>query len=157
MKNPLLLTVCLLALSAQAPAHAESKFMGLWWWPSHWVNQDFKPYYQDGTLPQQTQWDDENWQPADWVYLDGGNAQDLIRKWYNVGIIKDQYIEDSVPYLDIGVNFYHLSGFDKKRVMATVDHVYQVTRNKPGMFYVKDAITEKVIGYYTPTAGLILE
>lgn len=157
MKKTVLLSVLVLGLSAQVPAHAEGKFMGMWWPSSHWVNQDFKPYYQEGTLPQQTQWENENWQPQDWVDLSGGSDLGLIHKFYTTGIIYDQTVEDGTPYLDIGVNFYHLSGFDKKRVMATVDHVYQVTRNTPGMFYVRDHITEKVIGYYTPAAGLILE
>ena len=152
-----LMSALMLGAFAQMPAHAESKFHG-WWWPSsHWKNQDFKPYYQDGTWPHQTQWDTENWQPQDWVEFSGGNGLALIEKFYTTGIIYDQYVEDGTPYLDIGVNFYHLSGFDKKRVASTVDHVYQVTRNSPGMFFVRDHITEKVIGYYTPSAGLILE
>ncbi len=157
MKKAILLSALLLGLFAQTPAQAEPKYMGYWWRDSHWVNQDFKPYYQEGTLPQQTQWENENWQPEDWVQFDGGNGLALIEKWYRNGIIYDQYVDNGAPYLDVGVNFYHLSGFDKKRIMATVDHVYGVTRSQPGMFYLKDHSTEKVIGYYTPAAGLILE
>ena len=157
MKKTILLSALLLGLCIHTPAQAEPKYNS-WWWPSsHWKNQDFKPYFEDGTLPQQTQWENEKWQPSDWVEFDGGYGPELIRKWYQTGIIYDQYVDDGTPYLDVGVNFYHLSGFDKKRVMATVDHVYQVTQQTPGMFYVKDHLTEKVIGYYTPAAGLILE
>lgn len=153
-----ILSICLLAVLAPAAAQAEPKLMGRWWWSSHWKDQDFKPYFQDGQLPHNTQWDNEDWAPQDWVYLNGADdPRDLIQKWYRVDIIRKRYVDDGVPYLDIGPNFYHLSGYDKTRVMATVDHIYQVTSATPGMFYLKDGLTEKVIGYYTAGGGLTLQ
>ena len=154
----ILLSLCLLGLMAPVSAHAEGKrFFDMWWPSSHWKNQDFKPYYQDGQEPHNTQWSKENWQSGDWVALDGNGGEALIHKFYQTRIIKDQYVDGGIPYLDVDVNFYHLSGFDKGRAMATVDNVYRVTDKKPGMFYLKDGTTDKVIGYYTAAAGLILE
>ncbi len=153
----LVLSVFLLGLLAPGAAHAEPKFLGLWWWSGHWKNQDFKPYYQDGQMPHDTQWSKEDWEPADWVYLEGGDGVSLIQRFYNTRIIKDQYMDDGVPYLEVGPNFYHLSGQDKGRVLATVDHVYQVSQKSPSTIYLKDGITDDVIGFYTPAAGLILE
>jgi len=153
-----LFSVLLLGLLLPTTAKAEPKaFLDLWWWSSHWKNQDFKPYYQDGNLPHNTQWAGRNWQPKDWIEMDGGDVNALMQKFYNAGFIKEQYVKHDVPYLEVGTNFYHLSGYDKGRVMATVDAIYKVTDNQPRMFYLKDGVTEKVIGYYTPFAGLVLE
>ncbi len=153
----LIVTVSLLPAVAQA----EPKFFGLFWWPDHWRNQDFMPYFDNSKDPHNTQWDKTAlspvyWTPKEWVTMDGGRGLALIQKWYNVGILQDQYVDDDMPYLVVGPNFYHLSGSDKRRVMQTIDAVYQVTSLSPKMFYIEDSKTEKVIGYYTPK-GLILQ
>ena len=70
-----------------------------------------------------------------------------------VGSYKDG---DGVPYLEVGPNFYHLSGYDKRRVTQTLDAIYQVTANKPSMYFLKDADTQRIIGTYTKE-GLNLE
>lgn len=152
----LLLTVSLLAIFAPDAAQAGGKWPLIGWWPSHWVDQDFKPYYQDGQLPHDSQWSHENWEKGDWVAQSGGKGGDLMQKFYNTRLIKGQEVEDGVPYLDIDVNFYHLSGFDKQRLAMTVDHIYGVTSREPRMFFLRDATTDKVIGQYT-SAGLTLE
>jgi len=143
------------ALSA-AEAQAGPKFMSIWWWQSHWESQDFVPYYANGTEPHNTQWDKSNWKPADWIEMNGGKGEDLIGRWHTAKIISKQYYDDGVPTLDVGVNFYHLSGQDKRRVMETVDYVYQITANAPKIFYLKDPQTRRIIGYYG-TDGLILQ
>lgn len=154
-----LLSAVLLTFLAPGAAQASDKFLGYWWWPSHWVNQDFKPFYQDGQMPHNTQWDAdrEKWAPQDWVDGAGGDGNALMQRFYQTRIIKDQYMDGGVPHLDVGTAFYHLGGFDKQRVMATVDHVYGVTKSDPGMFYINDGITNKKIGYYTKSAGLVLQ
>lgn len=145
-----------LVLSASFPALAGPKFGSLWWWESHWRNQDFVPYYANGTDPHNSQWDNNEWKPQDWITMNGGNGADLINRWYTAEIIDRQYYDDGVPYLDVGINFYHLSGFDKRRVMDTINYVYQITAKSPSMFYLKDPQTDQVIGYYSPD-GLILQ
>lgn len=154
-----LLSAVLLSFLAPGAAQASDKFLGIWWWPSHWVDQDFKPFYQDGQMPQSAQWKEDlaKWSPQDWVAANGGDGNQLIQKFYDTRIIKDQYVDGGVPYLEVGTNFYHLGGMDKQRVMQTVDAVYHVSDKDPGMFYLMDGITEKKIGYYTKSAGLVLE
>ncbi|OIN86827.1 MAG: hypothetical protein AUJ12_04225 [Alphaproteobacteria bacterium CG1_02_46_17] len=137
-------------------AQAGPKFSSLWWWESHWAEQDFIPYYDNGTEPHNTQWDGQNWQPADWITMNGGTGVDLVNRWYTAKIINRQYFEDDTPYLDVGINFYHLSGRDKSRVMQTVNYVYQITEKSPRMFYLKDPQTDKIIGYFG-SDGLILQ
>lgn len=138
-------------------AHADPKFFSFWWWPSHWENQDFIPYYDNGTDPHNTQWSSVSWKPEDWISMDTGNGADLISKWITVGILQKQTLRSGdVTTVDIGPNFYHLSGLDKRRVMETVDSVYQITAKRPAMFYVNDPGTGKIIGSYSKT-GLVLQ
>lgn len=151
-----ILTLILATTAAATPAHAGPKFFSFWWWESHWQDQDFVPYYANGTDPHNTQWDKKKWEPADWISMNGGTGVDLINRWYTAKIIERQYTEDDTPYLDVGINFYHLSGEDKRRVMDTVNYVYQITEKKPRMFYLRDPQTEQVIGYYG-SDGLILQ
>lgn len=152
------LSLAVLSLSLVAPAQAGPKFMGLFWWSSHWKNQDFNPYFENGTDPYGAQWAslDQNWKPQDWVDMNGARGVDLVDRWYVSKIIRGQTADGDTPVLEVGPNFYYLSGRDKRRVAATVDYVYQVTAKKPGMFYLRDWQTEKYIGYYT-ASGLVLQ
>lgn len=161
MKKIILLTsVAALTLSASAQAGGP-KFLGWVWWPSHWYNQDFQPYYETSTEPHNTQWDDnklseEQWTPKEWVSLDGGSGFELIRKFYVADILRDQYVSRGKPYIVVGPNFYHLGGAEKERVMRTVDAVYKVTDYSPKAFYLEDFRTDQVIGIYSKN-GLDLQ
>ena len=147
----------LLITSVASCAYASPKFMGIWWWPSHWDNQDFNPHYDNGTEPQSSQWIGTKWTPADWIKASGGDGTRLVQNWINVGILAGSYKDSAgVPYLEIGPNFYHLSGLDKRKVTETLDAVYQVTAQRPEMFFIKDAATKKIIGTFTKQ-GLNLE
>lgn len=162
MSKKFLIFPVLAAMAIAQPAQAGTKFLGLMWWPSHWYNQDFQPYYEDSIGPHNSQWDstylnDKNWTPQEWVAADGGNGFELIRKWYVADIIRDQYVTGGgKPYIVVGPNFYHLGGADKERVMQTVDAVYKVTDYSPGMFYLEDFRTDKVVGIYSKS-GLDLQ
>lgn len=150
------LTALTLATAATS-AHADPKFMGIWWGPSHWQNQDYIPHYDNGTDPHNSQWAGTNWTPADWIQSSGGDGTKLVQQWINAGIVSGSYKDNSgVPYLEIGPNFYHLSGLDKRKVTETLDAIYQVTAQKPHMYFIKDAETQKVIGTFTKE-GLNLE
>lgn len=152
----LILTTFILATSATA-AEASPKFMGIWWWPSHWTDQDFVPHYDNGTDPHNSQWMGQAWTPADWIKSSGGDGTKLVQGWINNGILVGSYKDkQGVPYLEVGPYFYHLSGLDKRKVTETLDAIYQVTAQKPNMFFVKDAATQKVIGTFTKE-GLNLE
>lgn len=151
MKYTIALMLAVFTLSAAAPsAQAEPKFAGLWWWPSHWKNQDYNPHYDNGTDPHNSQWTDKNWSPADWIKAAGGDGTSLVTGWINTKILVGSYKDsDGVPYLEIGPNFYQLSGYDKRRVTQTLDAIYQVTAVEPRMFFIKDADTKKIIGTYS--------
>jgi hypothetical protein len=159
MKKLFLLSFLTLILTPalSGTAQAGQKFLGIWWWESHWKNQDFIPYYDNGTDPHTTQWTDKNWTPADWIKVEGGDGTKLVQKWLNADILEGSYKDrHNVPYLEVGRHFYYLSGYDKRRVLQTLDAVYQVTSQKPGMFFIKDPQTDKIIGTYSKD-GLTLE
>lgn len=149
MNKVLLSAVFAAGLMMALPAQAEPKPTIWGWWPSHWQNMDFEPYLENGKDPHNTQWDRKIWKPADWV-AQKGSTQDLLKGFYSAEILSDQYVDDDVPVLEVGPNFYHLSGFDKRRVARTVDEVYQITSSKPdGMFMLYDWRTKKAVGIYT--------
>lgn len=150
------------ALGVVSAATAQSSKNMFGHWPiKHWEDQDFIPYYTNGTDPHNTQWNGfelnaQNWTPAQWVALNKWDGLGLIQRWYTADIVRDQMVEDDVPTLVVGPNFYHLSGADKRRVIQTIDHVYGVTQVKPRLFYLKDWGTGRHIGYYSPQ-GLVLQ
>ncbi len=138
-------------------AHAEPKPWIWSWWPSHWDNMTFKPYLEEPKEPHNNQWSHKNWEPADWSAQEENGARDVIQGFYTAGILQDQQIKDDVPVLVVGPNFYHLSGYDKRRVVQMVDDYYQVTASKlNGMFTLTDGRTNRPIGVYSAN-GLQLQ
>lgn len=144
-------------VSFSGVGHADSKLWGRWWWPNHWVNQDFQPHYDNAKDPQNSQWKEDGWTPQEWIKSVGGDGTKLVETWLNnrvlTGSSKDS---DGISVLEVGPNFYHLSEKDKRRVMATLDAIYQVTAQTPRMFFIKDSSTHKVIGTYS-REGLVLQ
>ncbi len=158
MLGRILLTLCFtLAFLANASAFAEPKPWVYGWWPSHWENLDFeKTYLYDGKSRHNTQWDHMQWQPQDWI-AQRKNGLQLIQGWYKAGIITDQYEKRDVPVLEVGPRFYNLGGRDKRRVVQTIDSVYEVTsQDKNAIFRIRDAGSGKYIGLYS-RHGLMLE
>ena len=155
MKKLLLFTGLTLIAFSNA-AEAKPKFMGWLWWPSHWYNQDFQPYYEDAIGPHNSQWDwqdtmpeEDLWTPAKWIEASGGNGQQLVQKWFTADILREDYVKDGKARVVVGPNFYHLGGLDKERVMRTLDSVYHVTSKNSQMFYLEDFRTHKVVGIYS--------
>ena len=132
------------------PAQAEPKATYWAWWPEHWQNLDWTPYLEDAKHPHNTQWDHVKWTPADWAAQEPKGASDVIRHFYLADVLRRQYVDDEMPVLEVGPNFYHLSGQDKRRLMRTIDDHYQITASKlNGMFMITDWRTRKPIGSYT--------
>ena len=155
-------SVCFALLLAFAggiagPAKAEPK-AGYWaWWPEHWQDLTFKPYLEPPVGPQNSQWEEKKWEPADWSAQRAGGGKQVIRDFYRAEILSNQYVKDHVPVLEVGPNFYNLSGYDKRRVMRLIDDAYKITGDhENAMFTVTDWRTKKQIGLYTAN-GLQLQ
>ncbi len=120
------------------------------WYGSHWENQDFEPYLEPAKEPHGSQWNKDPWQPEHWTAQRGGDETSLIRGFYNADILRDQYMDDDLPVLEVGPAFYQLGGHDKRRVVQMVDQAYGVTSDKLfGMFMLYDWRTKDAIGAYT--------
>lgn len=157
--RPFLSFAVFMALLGAAPgaAHADAKPWIWSWWPSHWDNLTFEPYLEGAKHPHNTQWDDKKWEPADWAAQKPKGSLQVIQGFYTANILKGQDVEDDVPVLIVGPNFYHLSGYDKRRVVAMVDDYYKITSRKlNGMFTITDWRSDKPIGVYTAN-GLQLQ
>jgi hypothetical protein len=150
----LILAVSALALSA--PAFAAD---GFGWWPGHWEwarYKNFNPYLEEGKKTQNTQWDEQDWYVQDWISQHGDGFK-LIDGWFRTDILHEQDEEGGVPVVIVGPQFYRLSGFDKRRVMTTLDAVYGVTDNNAHpVILLKDWRTNRQIGVFTKD-GLQLE
>jgi hypothetical protein len=65
------------------------------------------------------------------------------------GIVTKQYVNrHDVAILEVGTNFYHLSGRDQHRVIKSFDVVYNYSAQGARMIVIKDQVTEAVIGTY---------
>mgnify|MGYP006286700735 FL=1 len=142
-------TLFLVTVLATAPAFAGPKPTLLGWWPSHWLSDPAQPYLEDGTTPHNRQWDKKTWRMHDWTSKHE-NDKELIYGFYEAGILVKQSTWRGVPALYVGAAFHDLSGFDKRRVVETVNHVYGITeRNPNAVFYIYDTSRRMIIGMYT--------
>ena len=146
------LLILLVFLAFTPSAWAESKPWILSWSANHekWENyKHFNPYLENGRDPHPTQWAQKDWYVEDWL-SQRRSGLELVQGFYNVKILKDQEMEDGVPVLVVGPEFYRLSGFDKRRVVQTVDAVYGVTKSDPNQVVIlKDWVTRRPIGLFT--------
>lgn len=149
------LTLCMTGVQSAGAA----QFWTFGWWPGHWdwvEYKKFQPYLENGKETQNQQWANEDWYVQDWLVQHKDTAE-LIQGFYNSDILRKQTDEKGVPVLIVGKNFYHLGGFDKRRVITTLDTVYGITENgKTPMIILKDWHTKRQIGLFT-AEGLQLE
>lgn len=136
-------------------AHAKSKdnWMPFQFWPSGheaWTEYTrFQPYLENSKHPHNTQWAGYGWYAEDWMSQSRSNL-DLVNGFYTADILRDQKMDDGVPVLVVGPNFYRLSGLDKRRIVTTVDTVYGVTKNGGHKtIQLRDWYTKMPIGIYT--------
>lgn len=130
-------------------AQAEPKWWIFGWNSDHWYKQDFQPYLENGHHPHNSQWDNKDWEPEDWI-AQRSTSHELVDGFYRANIIDEQLICDDIPVLKVGPGFYRLGGHDKRRVTETLDHIYQITsRSQNGVFMLRDWKSNKTIGSYT--------
>lgn len=149
IRNLAVLALIAAIISFSSMAYAEPKPWVWSWWESHWEDQQFIPYLEEGKHPHNSQWDESQWRPEHWEQQ-RKSALDVVKGFYFADIIRDQYVDDDIPVLEVGPAFYMLGGHDKRRVTQMVDYVYGVTAAKEnGMFMLYDWDSEEPIGSYT--------
>ncbi len=65
------------------------------------------------------------WSPRMWAD-DVEAAQGVIDGFYKSGILKDQYVDDGVPVIQVGQRFLDLSGRDQRRVVKFVAYAFDI-------------------------------
>lgn len=149
IKSLVILSLFLSVLSLSSMAYAEAKPWVWSWWESHWDGLDFNPYMEEGKHPHNSQWDESSWKPEHWE-AQSPDALDVVKGFYFADILRDQYVDNDLPVLEVGPAFYMLGGQDKRRVVEMVDYAYGITSEKEfGMFMLYDWKTGKAIGSYT--------
>ena len=123
-----------------------------WKWSAEHNNYmphaEHDPYLEFEKHLQISQWAHEDWVAEDWIsqYRD---PKDLISGLYKADILRDQVLNGERNILVVGPNFYHLSGFDKRRVTHVMDVIYGITKSAPeGSFFLKDWKTGQYIGVH---------
>jgi len=129
-----------------APANAKNSILPSW--GSKYIQEDFQPFLEDEKHLQIPQWQDKNWYVEDWLVQK--DPMDLMRGFYKADIIRDQTMtKENNPILIVGPNFYHLSGFDKRRVTQTIDKIYEISStSEAGSFMLQDWSTRQYIGVF---------
>lgn len=153
----------LLAFSVVFPAaaQAEGKVNGLlgWFPPQGEWNEytRYNPHLENGRHTHPGQWTDEDLDVSSWAEQRGSGLE-LVQNFYRADIVRDQIMEETVPVVTVGPNFYRLGGQDKRRVIKSIDEVYGVTAQNPyGTIILRDWHTRKDIGAYTASNGLMIE
>jgi hypothetical protein len=158
IKAKTLILIALLGAVLASPAHARQDWP-FGWWPGHWkwvTYKNFNPYLEKGKQTQNQQWGAEDWYVQDWV-SQYENEFKLIDGFFKSDVLREQTDEDDVPVLIVGPNFYRLGGFDKRRVLTTLDAVYGITeRGTHPVILLRDWHTNKEIGLFTKD-GLQME
>lgn len=133
-------------------AQAEPK-TSFWGWNKEKEHYDsikrYNPYLENSRHVQIPQWAHQEWYAEDWLTQKDG--MELIQGFYKADILRDQIVakQSQLPNLVVGPNFYHLSGYDKRRVVHIVNVVYGMTASKPdGAFMLSDWYTKKTIGLF---------
>ena len=81
----------------------------------------------------------------------------LINQWRKSDILAEHGVDkQGIAFMRVGPNFYHLSGWDKRRVARTIDEAYDFTGNTPQMFRLRDWCCNTIVGVYKD-GELILE
>lgn len=151
-RNALILFSFLAFFASASSVMAKPKPWPFSWGPGHdeWTAyKKYNPHLENGKHSHNTQWQGRDWYVEDWL-SQSRSGLTLINGFYRANILKDQDVDDDIPVLVVGPEFYRLSGYDKRRVAHTVDVVYGITRGKPnGTFILKDWHTKLPIGIYT--------
>lgn len=158
-KTNLLMMLSILVLTGAGNAFAAGNTPGFGWWNGHneWIKyKNFNPYFEEGKKTQNTQWGEQDWYVQDWI-SQNKDGFTLINDWFRAGILNKLDTKRDVPLLVVGPNFYRLGGFDKRRVVTTLDTVYGITdHDTHNLILLQDWHTKRQIGLYTKD-GLQLE
>lgn len=117
-------------------------------------DNDFKPYLMDAQQEQTAQYRRESWQVADWAANQQAGAEQ-IDAFFRSGVLMeyDKGGWGADQTLVVGPEFYHLSGYDQRRVLDLFNHLYNVTtpdkKKKETVLSLKDWHTGRIIGIYT--------
>lgn len=143
---------------ARPAAASEARPWHRYLWPPAYDAIDWeRRLMQNGTTPHPDQWDASGWKPEHWMAQRGGQGAGMVEHFFTVGILEDQSMEDDIPVLEVGTEFFRIGGEDQRRVMALVDRVYGVTTKSPHrMFLIEDGETGRPLGTYT-VSGLTLQ
>ena len=129
-----LLVLAVFWFGTPTSSHANTKSWT--WWPKNWENMSFEPYIGGEKIIQRSLWDNDEWTPEKWIN-DAGDEKRIIHDFYKTKIITNQHTDnDNIPVLEVGETFIQLSNLDRRRVLKFIDHVFDVTAEKDGMFFV---------------------
>lgn len=107
------------------------------------------PYLNDALRVNNAQWDMEEWDISRWQSSDGQGI-DLVKHFYDSGLITDQYQAKQGLILEVSDLFLRLSDQDKRKIVLVVDDAYGVTLGGgPGGFFIEHDRTNSIIGAYT--------
>ncbi len=150
MKAIVLCGVVLSIAMGSSTAIAGAKW-GSWGIPMYGVERGFERIahankFESSRYEQSQQWNNLEEKPL----LD-------ISKLYRANILKKHYItRKDIATIEVGFNFYHLSGEDKRRVLKSFDKIHHYTTGEAQRILILDGVTRDIVGEYGPE-GIVLQ
>ena len=142
-----LLAFSIISIGYIAPSYADS---GWTLFGDSMKGKDFEPYVGEQKIKQRSLWDNDDWEPQDWIQ-EPGDDKEVMRDLYEAQIITGQYTgRKNIPVLEVGEPFIMLSEFDQYRVLQFVDYVFAITSSEAdGAFWVYyEANKSEPLGLY---------
>jgi hypothetical protein len=148
------LLLCGVAVSVMAFSVSTTAFAGAAWWrlgvPMHDAARGFE------RIDHLHKFESMRYQhPKQWGNLKDDTLPNVDRL-YTAGIFKKHYIKQNVPTLEVGVNFYHLSGADKRRAIISFNNMHNCLDNEASIINIVDGVTREIVGEYNSN-GLFLQ
>jgi hypothetical protein len=94
------------------------------------------------------QWQGMDWDPAMWGR--DWTPDVAIRKFFKAKIFQRQYMDGSMPALELGPTFYKLSDLDRRRTLKLLADGSGVFKKGFSAVKLTDWSSHDVIGFYTP-------
>lgn len=148
-----LILISMLALQACSSNQDIKQPWPMGWRSTHWKNQDFKPYVRDYEHAHAPQMNDSEWM----FPRDGRSTEEFVQGLEDAGLVGAPYFDKSrgVAVIDVGPNFYTMSWSDQQAMFKMLGQIYGIMSEQDGTLLL-DYNTNRVVGEFTPAAGVLL-
>lgn len=93
-------------------------------------------------------WDGQDWSPSMWNAA--WTPEKTITHFFQLRVFEKQYIDESIPVLEVGPMFYQLSDLDQRRSLKLLTDTTGIFTKGYSMVMLRDWKTGRIVGNQTP-------